>query len=112
MNTVDSYLKKLNPEDKKQLERIRQTVLKIVPNAEEVISYGMPGIKINGSYLCGYAAFKDHLSFFPTAEPVEVLSEKLKKYKTSKGTIQFTQENPLPESLIKQLIKIRLNAIK
>jgi len=111
MTVIDEYLQDLPPEQKAQLERIRGIVHQAVPGAEEVISYGMPGFKYKGKYLVGFAAFKDHLSIFPTAAPVEALHNKLGEFKLSKGTIQFTADNPIPESIIKELLAIRLQSI-
>lgn len=108
MSVVDTYLKKVNPPERGELERIRGIVKALVPKATEGISYGMPGFKFNGKYLIGYAAFKDHLSVFPAAHAVEVLKSKLGKFKLSKGTIQFTLEHPLPENIIKELVEVRL----
>ena len=106
MLTVDEYLSKLNPQQKLALERIRKIVHAIVPNVTEVISYGMPVFKYKGKYLIGMAAFKDHMSIFPGSLPIELLSDMLKDYKTSKGTIQFTSEKPLPKNLIRKILAI------
>jgi uncharacterized protein YdhG (YjbR/CyaY superfamily) len=112
MNSVEKYLSKLEPTSKEQLERIRQIVRAAVPEVDEVISYGLPGFKYKGKYLLGYGVFKSHLSLFPTSHPVEALQDEFKNFKISKGTIQFTLENPLPEELIKEIIQIRLRDIR
>lgn len=65
---------------------------------------GIPGFKYQEEYLLGYAAFKDHLSIFPTSEPIEMMKEKLKRYKTTKGTIKFTLKNKLDKKLLKEII--------
>lgn len=111
MSAVDEYLKVVAEPQKAQLERVRKIVRQLVPEAEEVISYGMPGFTYKNKYLMGYAAFKDHLSLFPTSAPVEALKAKLKDFKLSKGTIQFTVAKPVPETLIQELVKIRRDAI-
>lgn len=111
MNAVDEYLNKLSHAEKIALEHIRHIVKTELPEAEEVISYGMPGFKYKGKYLLGYAAFKDHLSFFPTSEPVELLNSKLSEFKLSKGAIQFFTERPIPDDVIIKALKIRINAI-
>lgn len=108
MTVVDDYLKDVGKTQRTELERIRRIVKQILPEAEEVISYGMPGFKYKGKYLIGYNAFKDHLSLFPTSRPVEVLKDKLQGYKLSKGTIQFTPTNPIDESIIKELLLVRI----
>ncbi len=111
MSVIDNYLKKISSPQKDELERIRRIVKQTIPEADEVISYGMPGFKYHNKYLVGFAAFKDHLSLFPTAGPVEALQDNLKAYKLSKGTIQFTINNPIPESLIKEILHNRIESI-
>lgn len=111
MSKVDDYLAKISSPQKDELERVRQIVKQSCPEAEETISYGMPAFKYVGKYLVGFAAFKNHMSLFPTPGPIAALKDKLKSFNTSKGTIQFTTENPLPESLIKEIIKHRINNI-
>lgn len=109
MSEVDEYLKKVDPAQRKELERIRKIVKKIAPDAEEVISYRVPTFKYNKKPLLYYAAFKNHMSLFPGA-PLR-LKDKLEGYKLRKGTIQFTVEKPLPESLIKEIVHSRLAEI-
>jgi uncharacterized protein YdhG (YjbR/CyaY superfamily) len=111
MSVIDEYLEQLSSAQKEELERVRVIVQQTVPEAEEVISYGMPGFKYNGKYLIGFAAFKNHLSIFPTAGPIEVIKDRLGAFKLSKGTIQFTTDTPIPESLIKELIASRVSSI-
>lgn len=111
MNKIDEYLQNLTDPERNALERIRQIVRENVPNIEECISYGIPGFKYNGKYLLGFAAFKNHLSLFPTSAPISMLKEKLQEYKIAKGTIQFTLTNPISDNLIKQLIRVRLHDI-
>lgn len=108
---VDNYLKDLDKDQKAALEHIRQLIKKMVPDTIEVMSYGMPGFKYKNKYFVGYAAFKNHMSLFPTSRPIEQLQDKLLAYKLSKGTIQFTLENPIPDTLIKELLQVRLTDI-
>lgn len=112
MASVEEYLDGLEATQKAELEKIRAIVKKNVPSAEECISYGIPSFKVHGKYLFGYAAFKNHLSVFPTPVPIEEIKEKLDQYKISKGTIQFTKENPISEALIKQMLEIQLQRIE
>ena len=112
MASVEEYLDGLEATQKAELDKIRAIVKKTVPSAEECISYGIPSFKVNGKYLFGYAAFKNHLSVFPTSVPIEEMKEKLDQYKISKGTIQFTKENPISEALIKQMLVIQLQRIE
>lgn len=106
MKEVDQYLNSLEPEKAEVLRHIRSIALTAASEAEEAMSYGMPGLKYKGKYLVTYAAFKDHLSIFPGAEAVEKLRDQLTGYKLSKGTIQFTLDSPLPDQLIKDVIRL------
>jgi uncharacterized protein YdhG (YjbR/CyaY superfamily) len=83
------------------------------PKAEECISYGVPSYVFNG-YLVGFSAGANHCSFYPGGRPVEYLKAELRNYDTSKGTIHFQPDKPLPVALVKKLVKIRLeqNAAK
>lgn len=112
MAAIDDYLKKMNGPERAELQRIRELVHKTVKDPVEVISYGMPGFKYKGKYLMGFNAFKDHLSIFPTNGPVEAVKDRLGNYETSKGTIRFTLDSPLPDNLIIQILKIRVAAIE
>jgi uncharacterized protein YdhG (YjbR/CyaY superfamily) len=107
MSVIDDYLSNVPEPHKSELERIRQIVKQVVPEAQETISYGMPAFKYKNKPLIYFAAFKNHMSIFPTSGPTEELKDKLKSYKTSKGTIQFTVDKPLPESLITDILLIR-----
>ena len=111
MTVIDEYLNQISPLERGELERIRDIVKKIAPDAKEVISYKIPTFKVNGQPLVYFAAFKTHLSLFPTSRPIEVLKDKLSAYKISKGAIQFTVEKPLPEELIVKILKVRLKDI-
>ncbi len=77
------------------------------PNAEEVISYQIPAFKQH-SVLVYFAAFKDHIGFFPTSKPIEVFKKELKSFKTSKGTIQFPLDENMPLGLIAKITKFRV----
>jgi uncharacterized protein YdhG (YjbR/CyaY superfamily) len=105
--TVDEYLAAVPKEARATLEKIRKAIKAAAPNAVEVISYQMPMYKHHGM-LVGFAAFKDHCSFFPGANPVATFKDELKAYKTSKGTIRFPIGKPLPAALVKKLVKARV----
>ena len=105
--TVDDYLAALPEEARATLEKLRKTIKAVAPKATEVISYQMPMYKQHGM-LVGFAAFNDHCSFFPGANPVATFKNELKAYKTSKGTIRFPIGKPLPAALVKKLVKARI----
>ncbi len=112
MPTIDEYLKNVTPSQKDKLERVRTIVRQVVPEAEEVISYGIPAFKYNKQYLIYFAAFKNHMSIFPASdEMIEAIGEELDTFRTSKGTLQFTEDNPIPEPIIKEIVIHRLHSI-
>jgi len=105
--SIDEYLKNLPDDIRPVLEKLRQTIKSAAPDAEEVISYGMPAFKQQGM-LVYFAAFKNHCSFFPGSAQVVARYEELKAFKTSKGTIQFTVDKPIPAALVKKIVKARV----
>jgi len=111
--TVDGYLVAVPEPACSTLKHIRKVIQSVVPKeTTEVISYGMPMFKYNGM-LVGYAAFKDHCSLFPTGSGViEKFAKELKGYKTSRGTIQFASDTPLPDALVKEIVKTRVKENK
>ena len=104
MTVVDDYLEAVEEPQKSELERIRRIIKQLVPDAEEVITYGMPGFKYKKKYLISFGAFKNHMSVFPGATPVDTLASQLAGYKLSKGTIQVTLEKPLPSKLLQDIV--------
>ena len=107
---VDAYLAGVPEPARQVLEKLRATIKAAAPQAIEGISYGMPGFK-HGGYLAGFAAFKDHLSFFP-GTALEAFEIDLKGFETTKGGIHFTPEHPLPAALVKKIIKARIQQIE
>jgi uncharacterized protein YdhG (YjbR/CyaY superfamily) len=101
---VDDYLARVPAEARATLEKLRKTIKAAAPIAAEVISYQMPMYKHHGM-LIGFAAFKDHCSVFPGSAVMEAHQEELKRYDTSKGTIRFPVNKPLPAALLKKLVK-------
>lgn len=109
--SIDEYLSKVESRQREALERIRVLVKQLVPSAEETISYGMPTLKYKNRPLVYFTASKKHMSFYPSSWAIEELKDKLKAYKTTAHAIQFTLENPLPESLIEALVLTHLRDI-
>jgi uncharacterized protein YdhG (YjbR/CyaY superfamily) len=105
---VESYLHGVPAEARASLEKLRQTIRSVVPEAVEVISYGIPTFKLDGRMLVSYAAFAEHCSFFPGAGPVDEHENELKSFQTSKGTVRFTSNKPLSTALVKKLVKTRI----
>jgi len=108
--TVDEYLAQLSPEFRAALEKLRRQIRAAAPEAVELISYGMPAFKYRGRILAYYAAFKDHLSFFPASVAVmRRFAAELEPYGTTgKGTIHFTAKKPLPTTLVKKIVRARV----
>ncbi|MFT3753195.1 MAG: DUF1801 domain-containing protein [Paludibacter sp.] len=105
--TVDSYIDSFPEETQKLLEQLRAIIKETAPEAEEKISYGMPGYKLNGMlvYFAGYAK---HIGFYPGVACIVAFMEELSVYKTSKGTVQFPLNRPLPTELIIHMVKFRI----
>ena len=94
------------------LERLRTTILEIVPNAEQCISYGMPAFRLDGKVVAGCAAFKNHLSYLPHSGSVlPALADDLGAYSMSNGALRFAIDEPLPKSLVKKLIATKRRQI-
>ncbi len=111
MTIIDEYLQTVGPSERVLLQHIRRVVHELAPNVEETRSYGMPAFKLRGKYLVAFAAFNDHLSLFPTAAPIEAMRDELGDFATSKGTLQFTLERPLPDALIKKVVQYQINRL-
>ncbi len=106
--TVSEYLSSVPLPTKKALNDLRKIVKGLAPKATEVISYGIPTFK-EGRMLVAYAAFTKHCSFFPlSASILEEFRNELSGYETSRGTIRFTVEHPLPSSLVKKIVRARI----
>jgi uncharacterized protein YdhG (YjbR/CyaY superfamily) len=105
---VDAYLAALDEPKRSTLETLRATILEVVPEAEQCISYTVPAFRIDGTVVAGFAAFKNHLSYLPHSGSVfPELRNELAPYKTSKGALQFPIDRPLPKTLVRKLIAVR-----
>jgi uncharacterized protein YdhG (YjbR/CyaY superfamily) len=107
VENIDQYIAGFPEEVRKKLEQIRELISKHATGAEECINYGIPTFKLNGN-LVHFAAFKNHLGFYPGAAGVEAFSDVLDGYETSKGTIQFPLDKPIPVKLIRDIVKFRV----
>jgi uncharacterized protein YdhG (YjbR/CyaY superfamily) len=105
--TIDQYLASVPAEQRAALQKLRATLHRIVPGAEECISYGVPGMRLGGRGLVWFAAAKSHCSFFPGAVIADYADE-LRGFETSKGTIRFQPERLPPEGLLRKLVAARL----
>ena len=106
---IDQYLDALEEPKRTRLARLRQTILDILPEAEQGISYGVPAFKVAGKTIAGFAAFKNHLSYLPHSGSVfPQLTDELRGYSTSSGALRFGIDQPLPVPLVEKLIAVRL----
>lgn len=109
VESVEAYLAKVPQPARTTLEKVRAGIRATVPaEATEGLSYGMPSFKYKGA-LVAYAAFKDHCSFFPMSSTLlDGFADETKPYRTSKGTLQFPLDKPLPNSLLKKIVRARV----
>ena len=106
---IDDYLDRLDEPKRSTLSRLRRDVLAVVPDAEQGISYAVPGFKVAGKTIAGFAAFKNHLSYLPHSGSVfHELAEELAGYGKSFGALRFPVDQPLPPELVEKLIAVRL----
>jgi uncharacterized protein YdhG (YjbR/CyaY superfamily) len=105
--TTDEYIALFPKDIQEILEEIRQAIKEAAPQAQETISYKMPAFR-QDSILVWFAAFKDHIGFFPKTSAIEAFKKELSGYKTSKGTVQFALDKPIPLDLIKKMVKFRV----
>ncbi len=106
--TIDAYLAALSDEKRAALEKLRETILAAAPEAEECVSYGIPAFRLHGM-LVGFGATAKHCSFYlMSSSIVEAHAEELRSYDSSKGTIRFPADQPLPVALVRKLVKARI----
>lgn len=109
---IDSYLESIEEPKRTSLEALRRSILDVVPGAEQCISYGMPAFKVQGKTVAGFAAFKDHLSYLPHSGSVlNELEDELAGYTTTKGSLHFAVDQPLPDGLVRALIETRMRQL-
>jgi uncharacterized protein YdhG (YjbR/CyaY superfamily) len=106
-NDIDAYISGFPETIQNLLQEIRATIKKAAPQAEEVISYGMPAFRQNGM-LVWFAAFKNHIGFYPIPSGIEAFKEELSAFKGTKGSIHFPLDKPLPVELISRIVSFRL----
>ena len=102
-DNIEEYIANFPLETQKILEQLRNDLLKMVPEAKEKIAYGIPTLTLNGN-LVHFAAYKNHIGLYPGSKAIEIFETELKGYHTSKGTIQFPIDQPLPMQLIEKIV--------
>jgi uncharacterized protein YdhG (YjbR/CyaY superfamily) len=107
--TIDEYLANVRPDHRKTLQKLRQTIQTAVPGAEECISYGIPAFRLHQRLLVFFGAWANHCAFYPgSATTLKNFRNELRNFQTSRGTIRFSPERPLPVALVKKLVKTRI----
>ena len=107
--TIGEYLAALSDDKRAALEKLRKTIRALAPKAEECISYQLPVFRLNGRMLVAFGATANHCAFYPmSSSTVEAHKDELKDYDTSKGTIRFQADSPLPAALVRKLVKARI----
>jgi uncharacterized protein YdhG (YjbR/CyaY superfamily) len=110
---IDEYLRGVDEPKRATLQALRHTILEIVPEAEQGLSYRVPAFRVQGKVVAGFAAFKDHLSYLPfSGSVVGQLEDELCGYTTTKSSVHFPVDRPLPKTLVKKLIAVRLDQIR
>ena len=104
---IDEYIAGFPQDVQAILEKIRATVREAAPEAKEKISYGMPAFTLNGN-LVYFAAFKNHIGFYPIPSGIEQFKEELSVYKQGKGSVQFPLDEPMPYELIRKIVEVRI----
>jgi uncharacterized protein YdhG (YjbR/CyaY superfamily) len=108
---IDEYISDFPAEIQDILEKIRSRIIKAAPEAEETISYQMPAFRLKGN-LVYFAAFKNHIGFYPTSSGIEAFKNELSRYKGAKGSVQFPINEPMPFELIKKIVASRVDENK
>lgn len=106
-NPVDAYINRFDGEVKARLLKMRELIRAEVPDAEESISYGMPGYKLNGKPVVYFAGYEHHVGFYATPNGHEAFKDEFSKYKQGKGSVQFPNNQPLPVDLVRRVVQYR-----
>ena len=109
--TIDEYIKSFQKDTQDVLEKMRQTIHQAAPEAEETINYQIPTFKLNGN-LVHFAAFKNHIGFYPAPTGIEAFKKELSPYKSEKGSVQFPLDKPIPYDLVKKIVEFRVKENK
>ena len=108
--TIDEYIVTFPEEIQQKLEKMRQIIKELAPQAQEAMSYQIPTFKLGGN-LVHFAGYKNHIGFYPGPAAVSAFEAELKAYKTTKGTIQFPLDQPVPYDLITKIVKYRVSQV-
>ena len=104
---IDEYIRTFSEKTQKILQKLRKTISNVAPDAKEAISYQIPTFKLNGN-LVHFAAYKNHIGFYPTPSGIEAFKQELLPYELSKGTVRFPLNKPIPFDLVKKIVEYRV----
>ncbi len=110
--TIEEYIQLFPEEVKKILQIVRKTIQEEVPTATEAISYQMPTFKLHGKNLVHFAAWKQHIGFYPTPSGLDAFKKDLERYNGAKGSVQFPLNEPMPLSLIRKIVRYRVGEVE
>lgn len=105
---IDEYIASFSEPVREKLEEIRKFIISEAPEAAEKLAYGIPTFTLNG-YLVHFAGYEGHTGFYPTPSAMKEFKDEMKMYKTSKGAVQFPLDEPLPEDLIRRIVRFRVD---
>jgi uncharacterized protein YdhG (YjbR/CyaY superfamily) len=106
--TIDEFIARYPENVRVVLQELRRVIRESAPGAEETISYGIPTFDLNGKHLVHFSAYRSHVGFYPTPSGIEAFKKELSHFKTSKGTVQFPLDKPIPFDLVKRIVKFRV----
>jgi|SRR5579884_687980 len=110
---IDGYLAQLEEPERTTLQHLREAILRVVPHAEECLSYGLPAFRVQGKVVAGFGAFKNHLSYLPHSGSVlDEVGDQLAGYTMTKSSLHFPVDQPLPDRLVERLIAVRMRPIR
>lgn len=110
---IDAYLAELDEQRRTTLEALRRSVLRVVPEAEQCISYGLPAFRVRGKVVAGFGAFKSHLAYLPhSGQVLENVADHLTGYSRTSGSLHFPLDQPLPDDLVRRLIEAKLELLE
>lgn len=112
IQTIDEYISLFPKNVQDILEKLKQVIEESAPKAEQMINYGVPTFKLNGRNLVHFAAFKNHIGFYPTPSAITAFKNDLSEYKQAKGSVQFPIDKPIPFEVVMKIVKFRMDEVK
>lgn len=103
--TIEEHLRGCPPPTRRMLHQVRRAIKAAAPRTTETIRYGIPTFQLNGKNLVHFAGYEHHIGFYPGSKPIEAFRGALKRYKTSRGTVQFPLDRPLPLALVRNMVR-------